>query len=533
MANESADKNTPTQATAIEPAPVVINSMVPPADPSPEQPSNSQEPQTPTDDGEKTFKLPRRFPLYSSLAGLIIFAFVLLPWWLHKHPLITPEDVIEATETEATIQTTNEPAPWQATQEAENRRAAQEVLAEALAKRDQLKAMAVEQWAADKYQQALQWAESGDEFYKTRQFDSAIEHYQKMLSQFTELLETSETIVESNIEQGLQALADKKPDAALIAFDTALNIQPENPQALSGKEEAELLPEILNLVKSAEAKARRKDYQTALTDLKTAKSQLQAIQTQYDWLDELILNTQQKRQDQQFNTSMSLGFQAMSSGDTNVAMKAFQKAIDLNPDAENARDAYLQAKAKGEAKDLKRLLILASNAEKKEQWQQALELYNQASQLEKNQASNTARRIRAETRLKLDTELQYYLDKPMALTQEGRFAAQRWLDDAKKIKRAGKRLKQQRTQLADLIRKAGTTISVTLTSDNLSEIKVNRISDYSLFSEKTLNLKPGKYTLMARRNGYRDIRKELIIPIDGNIPPIHISCEEKLDLSLQ
>ena len=48
------------------------------------------------------------------------------------------------------------------------------------------------------------------------------------------------------------------------------------------------------------------------------------------------------------------------------------------------------------------------------------------------------------------------------------------------------------------------------------------------FTAKQMDLKPGKYTLVGTRQGYRDVRQEFTIEPGKKAPTIIVQCEEKI-----
>ena len=65
-------------------------------------------------------------------------------------------------------------------------------------------------------------------------------------------------------------------------------------------------------------------------------------------------------------------------------------------------------------------------------------------------------------------------------------------------------------------------------SDQLTEVFINRIGKVGKFSDHSVRLVPGKYTLIGTRDGYRDVRHQLLV-LPGIPPePVVIRCEEKI-----
>ena len=67
-----------------------------------------------------------------------------------------------------------------------------------------------------------------------------------------------------------------------------------------------------------------------------------------------------------------------------------------------------------------------------------------------------------------------------------------------------------------------------LESDATTDVVVYRVGLLGAFTRRELNLKPGAYTVIGTRNGYRDVRLRLFV-IPGTPPdPLVVRCTEPL-----
>ena len=69
-------------------------------------------------------------------------------------------------------------------------------------------------------------------------------------------------------------------------------------------------------------------------------------------------------------------------------------------------------------------------------------------------------------------------------------------------------------------------VTVTLRSDNACSVVVYKVARLGTFGEKQLTLKPGRYTAVGTRDGFRDVRKEFIVPAGQDPAPVTLTCEE-------
>jgi thioredoxin-like negative regulator of GroEL len=169
----------------------------------------------------------------------------------------------------------------------------------------------------------------------------------------------------------------------------------------------------------------------------------------------------------------------------------------------------------------------AAEFEAKEQWQQALELYQALLQTDSSLTAAKVKTIPVGVRAALDSQIKAVLDDPLQLSSTNNYnSAQRLLKDASGIANPGPVLQQQVADLSRVLQQATTAVDVVLQSNNQTEVTLFRVAKLGVFAQTSLQLKPGRYIAAGTRMGYRDVRVEFTItgaPIDG---PIRVSCDE-------
>ena len=96
------------------------------------------------------------------------------------------------------------------------------------------------------------------------------------------------------------------------------------------------------------------------------------------------------------------------------------------------------------------------------------------------------------------------------------------------IEAGGPKLQRQTGQLAQAVASFATPVTATLQSDQLTEVVVYKIGRLGAFSRRDLELRPGTYTVVGSRRGYRDVRRQLVIEPGVEPQPLSIRCEEKI-----
>ena len=136
---------------------------------------------------------------------------------------------------------------------------------------------------------------------------------------------------------------------------------------------------------------------------------------------------------------------------------------------------------------------------------------------------------RSDERAALSDGLDYHLAHAERLSDEKVLAdASEVLEDAARIESAWPRLSEQRSKLAGIITQASTPVPVFLESDNETEVVVYRVGRLGRFERHTLQLRPGTYTVVGSRPGYRDVRRSLHVEAGKQPEPLIVRCEEKI-----
>ena len=71
--------------------------------------------------------------------------------------------------------------------------------------------------------------------------------------------------------------------------------------------------------------------------------------------------------------------------------------------------------------------------------------------------------------------------------------------------------------------------AVQIKSNNQTLVTLYRVGSLGSFTDKRMSLKPGKYTLVGTRQGYRDVREEFTIVPGKSAPTVVVQCEEKIN----
>lgn len=380
-------------------------------------------------------------------------------------------------------------------------------------------------WGEPDWTEAAGRASAGDRHFAQRQFAAAGREYQSALGQLQQLETNKSVMLASALEQGTRALDEDDVVAAIAGFEAALRIEPEHPDAVRGIAKANSRGAAItqmNLGRAAEANgdlgAARVAYQQAVqsdADYAKAQAALQRVSAE--------INARE------FTAAMTTALNALDTGQTGAADKALAEAERLRPGDPAVRDARQRLQGMRARAGLNRLRRQAAERVGVEDWQGAVAAYRKALGIDGSAAFARAGLQRAEERVKLNRQFDHYLEKPARLYSAVPLAnAEKLLASVSGAPREEPRLEKKITQLRRLVAGARAPVRVTLNSDGETSVVIYRVARLGKFNNHQLDLRPGDYTVVGSRPGYRDVRKVIKVRPGATLPPLLVRCEEAI-----
>ena len=472
-----------------------------------------------------------------ALLGLLLAAAVVVFWLPGK--VSAPQTTETAAEETAAEETaalgsgttgkptpaTEEASPWSDAQLAKLRKDAQDVLGELLDIQFRLEERSVNVWAAEPFGAATATAERGDTQYKERKFVEAKGSYEDALAQLLALEAGIANAFDEQLELARLAIEGGDAGAATTALDLAALIEPGEPRLAPMQARLASLPALLEQLATAAASEANGDLAGAEQTLKAATELDPAHQRAASEL----ARVSAAYNAQQFNDAMSDGYAALDESRFDTARSAFRRADTLQPGSSEAASAIQEVAAAETAAKLGRLQRQGSSYEGEEQWQEAVKAYTTALAIDGNILFAREGLARSEPRARLHKQFQAAIDEPSRLSDTAvAQTTEKLLRQARNLTPKGPVLSRQLDQLDTLLKLANTPIDVTLRSDLETEVIVYKVARLGRFEQHQLQLRPGSYTAVGTRTGYRDVRRNFEISHQNPIGPVTIACTEKI-----
>ena len=402
---------------------------------------------------------------------------------------------------------------------------AENLLLKVIKKQESLLEKGVNKWAEEEFNIALSLGSSGDEYFRTQIYSDAITSYHQAIDALDLLEDKVAPTLSKNLNLGEQALLQANRETALFHFELAKAIDAKNVQALNGIKRAETIEELFNLLEEGgnlEAANRLDDakqiYQKAL-DLDPLSSEAKNA----------VNRVSNRLVEQKFTQLLAEGYKSFESRQYNDARSAFLSAQKLSPDSSEAKQGLTKVAQAVRNEKIATLTVEAQHFESREEWSYAVQSYQQILNL--NSSSSLAKDgiARSQKRASLLTGLDNYLDNEERLySAQVAKEALELLDEVELMDAPGNKISQRVKKLKEYLVIANQPISITLHSDNQTDVAIFKVGKFGRFENYKLELKPGKYTIVGSRSGYRDVRKVLTVSAEMANKNIIVRCEEPI-----
>ena len=223
------------------------------------------------------------------------------------------------------------------------------------------------------------------------------------------------------------------------------------------------------------------------------------------------------------------GFAALGAGQLEKARRAFEKARALRPDGPEARDGLRRVEEARAAHGRAVRRADAEDLEDEERWQDALDAYDAILRQDSSLAWAQEGRARAGSRLQLGDSLQALIDHPERLSNPGlRDEAAALLQTAEQQQQTGPVLRTQIARLTNLLPGVDRPVRLSLVSDSRTQVAIQSVGSFGSFARRDIQLKPGRYTVIGTRDGFREVRRDITVTPGKEYLTVNVSCSEPI-----
>jgi hypothetical protein len=131
--------------------------------------------------------------------------------------------------------------------------------------------------------------------------------------------------------------------------------------------------------------------------------------------------------------------------------------------------------------------------------------------------------------IRVAKRIRFFLEKPDVMESNPQLQnAVLVIEEAESLQPRGPRLSQRLDELKALVDAARTPVKVMIKSDNLTEVAVYKVGKLGRFTTRELSLRPGTYTVVGSRDGYKDVRQKIIVKPRQKALRVTVICGNKV-----
>ena len=369
----------------------------------------------------------------------------------------------------------------------------------------------------------------------------------------------------AQIAAGQKALAAGQQQVANQAFDLARRIDPNDRRIAEGERHTRSLDGVLPLLADAQNAESARDFSRAVQDYNQALS----VDPGNEKARSGLARANAALGDDNYAKAVGSGYAAIGAGRLDDARAAFTKARSMRPNGSEAVEGLHRVDSAQSAKGFSSLRQRGAGLEAQERWDEATEVYTSALQGDPSLAFAQEGKKRSAARADLGSAMQGLIDRPERLSSPAvREEARALLQSANEQTTSGPVLRSQIARLelllpeyeksaaaetasirpvaawrsdtvsathSDAVRTDATTrsdvdkpVHLSLVSDNATAVAIPSIGQFGTFAKRDIELKPGRYTVIGTRDGYRDVYRDITVVAGQDSQTIHVSCSDPI-----
>jgi tetratricopeptide (TPR) repeat protein len=329
----------------------------------------------------------------------------------------------------------------------------------------------------------------------------------------------------AQLAAGDRALTAGQQELAAQAFDLAARIDSQDQRAAIGQSRARRLSGVLPLLADAQNAQQERQYSRAAQDY----AQALTLDPKNAQARTGLAQATAAVGDDGYARAAGEGFAALGAGRLDEARAAFRRARRLRANGAEALEGLRRVDAASGERGFTAIRARAEGLEAEERWDEALQTYNSVLRQDRSLVFAQEGKARAAAHMQLEDSLQALIDRPDRLTSpQVRNEAVALLQSAQEQPSPGPSLRLQMARLSTMLPEFDKPVHLSLVSDSLTQVAIPGVGVFGSFSSRDVELKPGHYTVIGTRDGYRDVRREITVSPGEESQTVNVSCSEPI-----
>jgi len=329
----------------------------------------------------------------------------------------------------------------------------------------------------------------------------------------------------AQLAAGDRALAAGQQELAAQAFDLAARIDSQDQRAAIGQSRARRLSGVLPLLADAQNAQQERQYSRAAQDY----TQALTLDPKNAQARTGLAQATAASSDDSYARAAGEGFAALGAGRLDEARAAFRRARSLRANGAEALEGLRRVDAANGERGFAARRARAEDLEAQERWDEALQAYNSVLRQDRSLVFAQEGKARAAAHMQLEDSLQALIDRPDRLSSpQVRDEAVTLLQSAQEQPSPGPSLRIQMARLSTMLPEVEKPVHLSLLSDSLTQVAIPGVGTFGSFSRRDIELKPGHYTVIGTRDGYRDVRRDITVSPGEQSQTVNVSCSEPI-----
>lgn len=365
--------------------------------------------------------------------------------------------------------------------------------------------------------------DEGVALYRDEYFGDAAGKFEPAVDRLQAIQDEYDVLVDQTTETARDQLAQENFAEALAGFRQLLAWNPADAAARVGAEEAEAGQRVQDVANEATRliEAGQPERARTLLDGLAADIRPRALRSAQDLL---------RRFDAQVehNALIGAGHAALDRRNWVAAEAAFRNALAIDANSVAAKDGLAQVGRYSVEARLATLRETLAAQVAEESWADAVATIGVIARLDAAAPEATAQLPEVQQLDALEKRLDSALADPRrAVARTLRDATRALIETSKDRSRVGKRIHAKGMALEEQLEKWTVPVALTIHSDRNTEIHMRPGRKLGKFRSTDLEVYPGRYTLVARRQGFRE--KKLSLDVKPGSTPITVElvCDER------
>ena len=382
-----------------------------------------------------------------------------------------------------------------------------------------------ENWNIGQQRRILTKKTEAISLFSTGNYEQALAILNDVIQRSTDQLAERDRAFNQALSRAKLSHEDDDFDTASLEISEALRLKPDSAEAIALKGKINLLPIILSLIERA-AIARTEN------NLEKEEKHLKEIVSAAPSRIELNVRLKEVRKEireQRFAKVIDAGLANIdkrilipAQGNLKTARLIYKDRAETKLLAKKVANLQLEL-------EVEKLVHEAQSASQSDDWITAESLYLKAGKIQQNHIQVVEGYALSKKINALNNQLSRHIQAPHRLSANNVAEIVRKLVvKAETVSTKSPAISMKTAELSKLLTEYSTKVAVKVISDAFTNISVRGVGKVGVTVEKTINLRPGKYTFEGIRSGYKAKLIQIDIPPGSMNIVVEIVCDERI-----